>query len=149
LIGAWGRTTPRSRRSTASIYIDLNGVIAPEDAGRFRAAGDQQSTVDGRLVQLPRHSDVSNLFYQKSLYEDAEKQAAFKEKYGYDLAPPETWAQVKDQAIFFSNPPDFYGFQFVGKDEAVTGRFYETAGGRRRGDVRRELEPDVQLARRG
>ncbi|MGL6211576.1 MAG: extracellular solute-binding protein, partial [Paracoccaceae bacterium] len=32
---------------------------------------------------------------------------------------------VKDQAIFFSNPPDFYGFQFVGKDEAVNGRFYE------------------------
>ena len=33
--------------------------------------------------------------------------------------------QVKDQAMFFANPPDFYGFQFVGKDEAITGRFYE------------------------
>ena len=33
----------------------------------------------------------------------------------------ETWAQVKDQAIFFAAPPDFYGFQFVGKDEAITG----------------------------
>jgi multiple sugar transport system substrate-binding protein len=107
------------------IYIDLNGVIAPEVLADFVPLAISQSTVDGRLVQLPRHSDVSNLFYQKSLYEDAEKQAAFKEKYGYDLAPPETWAQVKDQAIFFSNPPDFYGFQFVGKDEAVNGRFYE------------------------
>ena len=107
------------------IYIDLNGVIAPEVLADFVPLALTQSTVDGRLVQLPRHSDVSNLFYQKSLYEDAEKQAAFKEKYGYDLAPPETWVQVKDQAIFFSNPPDFYGFQFVGKDEAVNGRFYE------------------------
>ncbi len=107
------------------IYIDLNGVIAPEVLADFVPLAITQSTVDGRLVQLPRHSDVSNLFYQKPLYEDAEKQAAFKEKYGYDLAPPETWAQVKDQAIFFSNPPDFYGFQFVGKDEAVNGRFYE------------------------
>jgi multiple sugar transport system substrate-binding protein len=107
------------------IYTDLTSLIAPEVIAEFVPLMIQHSTVDGRLVQLPRHSDVSNFFYQKSLYEDAEKQAAFKEKYGYDLAPPETWAQVKDQAIFFSNPPDFYGFQFVGKDEAITGRFYE------------------------
>ncbi|MBK6468463.1 MAG: sugar ABC transporter substrate-binding protein [Rhodobacter sp.] len=107
------------------IYTDLTGLIAPEVIADFVPLMIQHSTVDGRLVQLPRHSDVSNFFYQKSLYEDAEKQAAFKTTYGYDLAPPETWAQVKDQAIFFSNPPDFYGFQFVGKDEAITGRFYE------------------------
>jgi multiple sugar transport system substrate-binding protein len=107
------------------IYADLNGLIAPEVIADFVPLMIQHSTVNGRLVQLPRHSDVSNFFYQKSLFEDPAKQAAFKEKYGYDLAPPETWAQVKDQAIFFSNPPDFYGFQFVGKDEAITGRFYE------------------------
>ena len=83
------------------------------------------STVDGRLVQLPRHSDVSNLFYIKSLYENEDNKTRFKAEYGYDLTPPETWAQAKDQAIFFANPPDFYGTQFVGKDEAVTGRFYE------------------------
>lgn len=107
------------------IYADLNGLIKAEDLAAFVPLMIQHSTVNGRLVQLPRHSDVSNFFYQKSLFEDPAKQAAFKEKYGYDLAPPETWAQVKDQAIFFSNPPDFYGFQFVGKDEAITGRFYE------------------------
>ncbi|CAN1512069.1 UgpB ABC-type sugar transport system, periplasmic component [Paracoccaceae bacterium] len=107
------------------IYIDLNGVIAPEVIADFVPLAISQSTVNDRLVQLPRHSDVSNLFYQKSLYEDEANKTGFKEKYGYDLAPPETWNQVKDQAIFFSNPPDFYGFQFVGKDEAVNGRFYE------------------------
>lgn len=107
------------------IYADLNGLIAPEVLAEFVPLVITQSTVNGRLVQLPRHSDVSNLFYQKSLYTDDAKKAAFKEKYGYDLAPPETWDQVKDQAMFFANPPDFYGFQFVGKDEAITGRFYE------------------------
>ena len=107
------------------IYADLSGLIKPEVLAEFVPLMIQHSTVNGRLVELPRHSDVSNLFYQKSLYEDAAKQAAFKEKYGYDLAPPETWDQVKDQAIFFAAPPDFYGFQYVGKDEAVTGRFYE------------------------
>lgn len=107
------------------IYTDLSGLIAADDLAAFVPLMIQHSTVDGRLVQLPRHSDVSNFFYQKSLYADEANKTGFKAKYGYDLAPPETWVQVKDQAIFFSNPPDFYGFQFVGKDEAITGRFYE------------------------
>jgi multiple sugar transport system substrate-binding protein len=114
-----------------NIYTDLNGLIAADQLAGFVPLVLEHSTVDGRLVQLPRHSDVSNLFYQKSLYTDPAKAEAFKAKYGYDLAPPETWAQVADQAKFFAAPPDFYGFQFVGKDEAVTGRFYEmlTANG--------------------
>ena len=107
------------------IYTDLTPLIAADDLAAFVPLMIQHSTVDSRLVQLPRHSDVSNFFYQKSLYADEANKTGFKEKYGYDPAPPETWAQVKDQAIFFSNPPDFYGFQFVGKDEAITGRFYE------------------------
>jgi multiple sugar transport system substrate-binding protein len=85
----------------------------------------EHSTVDGRLVQLPRHSDISNMYYQLDLYEDADAASAFEAEYGYPLALPETWDQVRDQAIFFADPPDFYGFQYVGKDEAVTGRFYE------------------------
>jgi multiple sugar transport system substrate-binding protein len=108
-----------------NIYADLNELIAPEVLAEFVPLVLEHSTVGGRLVQLPRHSDVSNLFYQKSLYADAENQAAFEAEYGYPLAPPETWDQVKDQAMFFANPPDFFGTQFVGKDEAVTGRFYE------------------------
>jgi multiple sugar transport system substrate-binding protein len=108
-----------------TIYADLNELIDAETLAGFVPLVLEHSTVDGRLVQLPRHSDVSNLYYIKSLYENAENQANFKAEYGYDLAPPETWAQVADQAKFFANPPDFYGTQYVGKDEAITGRFYE------------------------
>jgi multiple sugar transport system substrate-binding protein len=108
-----------------NIYADLNDLIAPETLAGFTPLLLEHSTVDGRLVQLPRHSDVSNLFYIKSLYEDAENQAAFAAEYGYELAPPETWDQVRDHALFFANPPDFFGTQFVGKDEAITGRFFE------------------------
>jgi len=108
-----------------NIYIDLNGVIAPEVLAGFQALALQNSTVNGRLVQLPRHSDVSNLFYQISLYEDAENQAAFLAEYGYELMPPETFDQFRDQAMFFADPPNFYGTQYVGKDEAIVGRFYE------------------------
>ena len=108
-----------------TIYADLNQLIDAETLAGFVPLVLEHSTVDGRLVQLPRHSDVSNLYYIKSLYENADNQTAFKAEFGYDLAPPETWAQVADQANFFANPPDFYGTQYVGKDEAITGRFYE------------------------
>lgn len=108
-----------------SIYMDLNGVIADATLAEFQPLALQNSTVEGRLVQLPRHSDISNLYYIKSLYEDADNQAGFMVEYGYELLPPETWDQVKDQAMFFADAPRFYGTQFVGKDEAITGRFYE------------------------
>ncbi len=108
-----------------SIYIDLNGVIADATLAEFQTLALENSTVDGRLVQLPRHSDISNLYYIKSLFEDADNQAKFEAEFGYALTPPETWDQVKDQAIFFADAPTFYGTQFVGKDEAITGRFYE------------------------
>ncbi|MCP4379873.1 MAG: extracellular solute-binding protein [Hyphomicrobiales bacterium] len=107
------------------IYVDLRDHLSDELLGEFVQLTLEHSTVGDRLVQLPRHSDVSNLYYQQSLYDDADKQAAFKAEYGYDLTPPETWDQVKDQAIFFADPPNFFGTQFVGKDEAITGRFYE------------------------
>ncbi|MXQ07435.1 extracellular solute-binding protein [Alphaproteobacteria bacterium GH1-50] len=108
-----------------TIYTDLNGLIGEATLAEFQELALQNSTVDGRLVQLPRHSDISNLFYKKSLYADEDNKAAFKAEYGYDLAPPETFDQFKDQAIFFADAPSFYGTQYVGKDEAITGRFYE------------------------
>ena len=108
-----------------NIYVDLRDYIDEEVLANFVPRVLEHSTVDGRLVQLPRHSDISNLYYIRSLYEDADNQAAFEAEYGYPLTPPETWEQVSDQAKFFADPPDFYGTQYVGKDEAITGRFYE------------------------
>ncbi|TAA64243.1 sugar ABC transporter substrate-binding protein [Shinella sp. JR1-6] len=108
------------------IYTDLSALLPKEEIEAFVPANIASSTLDGKLVMLPRAQfDVSALYYQKSLYQDDAKKAAFKEKYGYDLAPPDTWQQVTDQATFFSNPPDFYGTQYAGKEEAINGRFYE------------------------
>ncbi|WP_299845088.1 sugar ABC transporter substrate-binding protein [uncultured Paracoccus sp.] len=103
----------------------LNDLIPAEVVAEFSPLVIQHATVDGQLMSLPRHSDVSNMYYVKSLYEDADNKAKFKERFGYDLTPPETWDQASDQAIFFANPPDRYGTHFAGKDEAITGRFYE------------------------
>ncbi|MEP0963895.1 MAG: extracellular solute-binding protein [Roseobacter sp.] len=108
------------------LYMDLSGVVPAETVAEFVGGNINASTVGGELLMLPRAQfDVSVLYYLKSNYKDAAKAAAFKAEYGYDLAVPDTWAQVKDQAIFFADPPNFYGTQYAGKDEAIVGRFYE------------------------
>ncbi|WP_428839569.1 ABC transporter substrate-binding protein [Brucella oryzae] len=108
------------------LYADLNGLLPAGEIEGFVPSVIKASTLNDKLVMLPRAQfDVSALYYQKSLYEDDAKKTAFKEKYGYDLAPPKTWKEVSDQAVFFADPPNFYGTQFAGKEEAINGRFYE------------------------
>ncbi|WP_244423954.1 sugar ABC transporter substrate-binding protein [Phyllobacterium sp. YR531] len=108
------------------IYTDLTPLVPAEELAAFVPSLIKASTLDGKLVMLPRAQfDVSALYYQKSLYQDETRKTAFKAKYGYDLTPPDTWAQVTDQAEFFADPPNFYGTQFAGKEEAINGRFYE------------------------
>ncbi|MBC2884301.1 sugar ABC transporter substrate-binding protein [Ochrobactrum sp. CM-21-5] len=109
-----------------TLYADLNGLLPKEEIEGFVSSVIKASTLNDKLIMLPRAQfDVSALYYQKSLYEDDAKKTAFKEKYGYDLAPPKTWKEVSDQAVFFADPPNFYGTQFAGKEEAINGRFYE------------------------
>lgn len=108
------------------LYTDLGKLLPKEEIAQFVDSTIAASTIDGRLIMLPRAQfDVSALYYQKSLYNDEAKKTAFKAKYGYDLAPPKTWKEVSDQSIFFSNPPNFFGTQFPGKEEAINGRFFE------------------------
>ncbi len=108
------------------LYTDLSKLLPKEEIAQFVDSTIEASTIDGRLIMLPRAQfDVSALYYQKSLYSDETKKTAFKAKYGYDLAPPKTWKEVSDQATFFANPPNFFGTQFPGKEEAINGRFYE------------------------
>lgn len=109
-----------------SLYTDLSELISQGVVDAFVPANIEAATFDGRLVMLPRAQfDVSALYYQKDLYDDPERAKAFEAEYGYPLTVPETWEQMKDQAVFFADPPNFYGTQYAGKDEAIVGRFYE------------------------
>jgi multiple sugar transport system substrate-binding protein len=109
-----------------ALYTDLTPLVPADSVAGFVGANIAAATLDGKLVMLPRAQfDVSALYYQKSLYADPAKAEAFKAKYGYDLAVPETWDQFRDQAIFFADPPNFYGTQYAGKEEGINGRFYE------------------------
>jgi multiple sugar transport system substrate-binding protein len=127
--GAIGYCVFSSHTSFAPQYNamqrEMDSLISAETIAAFSPLVISHSTVNGKLVQLPRHSDVSNMFYVKSLYESADNKAKFKAKYGYELTPPETWAQASDQAVFFTDAPNRYGTHFAGKDEGIAGRFME------------------------
>ena len=98
------------------LYTDLSKLIPKEEIDKFVPSTIQSATIDGKLQMLPRAQfDVSALYYQKSLYTDEARKKAYKDKYGEELAPPDTWDEVARQAEFFADPPNFYGTQFAGK----------------------------------
>ncbi|SER46818.1 carbohydrate ABC transporter substrate-binding protein, CUT1 family [Faunimonas pinastri] len=107
------------------LYVDLKPLIPAETLADYVPATLKASEVDGRLVQLPRVTDVSNLYYNKDVYENPDIKAKYKAKFGTDLAPPKTYDEYKQQVIFLANPPNLYGTAFPGKDEGMTGRFME------------------------
>jgi multiple sugar transport system substrate-binding protein len=107
------------------LYVDLKALIPPAELDKYVPGTLASAMVDGRLVQLPRVTDVSNIYYNKALYADPAKQAAYKAKYGKNLVPPETFDDFKNQIIFFADPPNLYGTAFAGKDEGMSGRFME------------------------
>jgi multiple sugar transport system substrate-binding protein len=95
-------------------YIDKHGfrehleTIAPV----YR---DNWMTVNEVTYGLPDDGDVFILYYRKDLFEDLENQAEFASKYGYDLAPPQTWQQFDQIAEFFADKyaPDLYGAAMI------------------------------------
>jgi multiple sugar transport system substrate-binding protein len=107
------------------LYIDLKEHVPAEELAKYVPGTLAASEVDGRLVQLPRVTDVSNLYYRKDLYEDPANQEAYKAEFGVDLAPPTTYEEFKQQVIFLADPPNLYGTAFAGKDEGMSGRFME------------------------
>ena len=72
---------------------------------------DNQMKVDGKIYGFPDDGDLFVLYYRKDLFEDPENMAAFKEKHGYDLAPPQTWEQYAQIGQFFTDKyaPETYG----------------------------------------
>ncbi len=64
----------------------------------------------GHLWVMPRLFDISAMLFRTDL----------------GLAAPATWDEFKQSALKATNPDQgIYGTQFAGKEEALTGRFYE------------------------
>jgi multiple sugar transport system substrate-binding protein len=107
------------------MYVDLKSLIPADELAKYVAGTLKSAEIDGKLIQLPRVTDISNIYYRKSLYADPKNQAAYKAKYGKDLTTPQTYDDLKNHIIFFAAPPNLYGTAFAGKDEGATGRFME------------------------
>src|SRR5262245_26613686 len=69
----------------------------------------------GTLYAMPLDGDIHTMFYTKVAFERPENKPKFKAKYGYDLAPPQTWKQWDDQAAFFT------GWGWDGSDQKLFG----------------------------
>ncbi len=58
----------------------------------------------GSTYGVSLDGDFQTWVYRSDLFGDAAEQSAFKDKYGYNLAPPKTWKQHSDIAAFFHRP---------------------------------------------
>jgi multiple sugar transport system substrate-binding protein len=121
---AWDHTSFMAQY--VDFLVPLNDYFSEEDLAQFSPAIIQASTIDGNLYLIPRHADVSALHYRTDLYENADIAAAYKAETGDDLVVPTTLEQLDKQARFFvKNGHVKYGYGLAGKEEALTGRFYE------------------------
>ena len=58
----------------------------------------------GSTYGVSLDGDFQTWVYRTDLFSDAAEQKAFKDKYGYDLAPPKTWKQL-DEIVDLLPPP--------------------------------------------
>lgn len=113
--------------------VQLNDYIAKSDkikAEDFTPAALRQygeyPEGSGNIFALPINQDCMGLVYRKDLFEDPAEKEAFKAKYGYDLAVPQTYSQLRDIAEFFTRPDqNLYGLASYGSRDydAVTSPF--------------------------
>lgn len=86
---------------------------------------DLYDVYNGKTYALPYDGDILNLYYVKSIFNNAAEKSAFKAKYGQNLQVPRTWDDLQKVAQFFTRKKgeklagkvldqDFYGFAFFG-----------------------------------
>lgn len=76
---------------------------APDfDIANFTSFIDNFKDAKGDVYGVPMEAFIKIYLYRKDLFGDPKIQAAFKEEYGYDLAPATTFQQYQDIADFFT-----------------------------------------------
>jgi multiple sugar transport system substrate-binding protein len=90
--------------------VNLTGMLeenselaaANFDAGDFTSFIDYFKDGDGNIYGVPMEAFIKVYLYRKDLFDDAAAQDAFRQRYGYDLAPAESFEQHRDIAEFFT-----------------------------------------------
>lgn len=90
-------------------FMKSNGIDQTVTPATLKFYGEFPAN-SGRYYAYPTEGDAVGWAYRKDLFENPDEQAAFKAKYGYDLAIPTTWQQLMDIAEFFTRPDkNLYG----------------------------------------
>ncbi|MBF0386562.1 MAG: extracellular solute-binding protein [Candidatus Omnitrophica bacterium] len=103
------------RGATDGYYVDLTKWILDNNVNNRMT----EASVIGyaeypkgvqRYWAIPLMGDAMGFAYRKDLFEDPAEKNAFLEQFGYPLAVPKTWQELKDIATFFYRPETgFYG----------------------------------------
>ena len=95
--------------STGGHYVDLTDFFAKHDVAKLMAPATVKFYAEypgdsGRYWAIPLEGDAIGWAYRKDWFEDPKEMADFKAKYGYDLAVPKTFKELRDIAEFFYRP---------------------------------------------
>jgi multiple sugar transport system substrate-binding protein len=95
--------------STGGHYVDLTDFFNKHNLKEVMAPATVEYYAEypkgaGKYWAIPLEGDAVGWAYRKDWFEDPTEMANFKAKYGYDLAVPETFAQLRDIAEFFNRP---------------------------------------------
>ncbi|MBF0522947.1 MAG: extracellular solute-binding protein [Candidatus Omnitrophica bacterium] len=107
------------RGSTEGHYIELTRWIKEKEIDKTMTAASLSGYAEypkgsGKYWGVPLEGDAMGWAYRKDKFEDPKEMAAFKAKYGYELAVPKTWAELRDIAEFFYRPNEnFYGVSII------------------------------------
>jgi len=94
----------------------LSGAKADFENDLFAGAWRGLSWYKGKRYGYPLAANTMLVVYRRDLIENPREKQAFRERYGYDLAPPADWKQYRDLAEFFTRPEQgFYGTLLQGK----------------------------------
>jgi len=121
---SWNHTSFTAQYT--NFLLPLQDYFTEEELAMFSPAILDAATIDGNLYLIPRHADIAAMHYRTDIYENEEIQAAYLEATGEELVVPTSFDQIDRQARFFvENDYSTYGWTLAGKEEALTGRFYE------------------------
>lgn len=101
--------------ATQGHYLDITDFLVGEGIDKTVTPATLSSygeypTGSGTYYAYPTEGDADGWAYRKDLFENPDEMAAFETEYGYPLAPPETYEQLRDIAKFFTRPDDgLYG----------------------------------------
>lgn len=106
-------------------YNDPNVADPNFDMKDFFESNLDYYSEDGVVYGMPWKPDVMLYYYRSDLFNDENEKAAFKEKYGYDLAVPTTYEQYLDIGDFFNRPDEgLYGSAMMGANADQLGNLF-------------------------